>query len=155
MRKVRKDSQPDSVLNNTNDSFVQPNSKNSINSINFWDSWRYQNHGIFEINIPQKVKLIFVTAIFPYSPESLLITFENFNLSYHRYLQMTSQRVMIKRNPRPVEEGHLINIPKIELIVKLEWSCSGDPFFHYTNFIDHEKDLILSIVFVILSFLSL
>ena len=130
---------------NTSDSMNAINSKTSLNPHKFWDVIRYQNHGVFEINIPQKLRFSFLTSIFPYSSESLLLSFENFHLTYQANFQLTCQKIMVKRCPRAPEEGHLVNIPKVEVLLYLKWiSNNDDPSNHFTSVIDNEQNLISS-----------
>ena len=119
------------------------NNSNNFNKNKSWDVMRYKNHGVFEVSIPRKLKLSFMTSLSPHSAESLVMTLQNFHLLYQHNLQITCQKIMIKRSPRPQEEGHALNIPRIEILFRLKWSANGDPMNHYVNLIDHDRNLLL------------
>ena len=48
-----------------------------------------------------------------------------FNLIFHK--------ILMKRNPRPSDESHILNIPKIEAMIKFKWLCKSNQNDHYFN----------------------
>jgi len=85
-----------------------------------------------------------MTHLFPYSDECIMLTCDTIYLLIDKKMQFMCKNVKIKRRPRPADEGHLVKIPKSEILVKLNWICKGDPMEHFTGFIEKRSGNIIN-----------
>ena len=62
------------------------------------------------------------------------ISINSFILTYFAgNFKVVFTKILMKRNPRPIDESHILKIPKIETIITLKWLCLGNQNNHYFN----------------------